>query len=420
MNRRTTDIVDIRRTRQDMIKRPHLYIKDAGWDNDTIDRLLAEIDRLETRLKDYGVDKSPNEKLSKASKEWAEADKVILSQASEKLIRATIPLIEDNEDTPSKPLTKESLQQEQVRVGKESTEWTQVAVDKVKDTNSHNPEIERIRESYNEAVKSGPSYSIFHREDVAILLQEIDRLKGVANRFEKYCDDLHESEMKTLELAKRLNDMLEKRTKIVINLTNRDNKLQEELKKVRGELEGLEIEYRSYRNTVIGVWHDLHKLIPEEHAIAYSKQALPVSSQIKAYVSYLVIELKRHKEDSRELHDIRVKQFEEIKRLKEGKFTEEEFQNLCHNMTIDGYKLATEAMERFAKGCTEYQKKLFGCMENKDKPYPRCGVMGHDLECEECGERLYNRRVDEVCPHKQPKTTQVNIESKQPFNDDPS
>ena len=44
---------------------------------------------------------------------------------------------------------------------------------------------------------------------------------------------------------------------------------------------------------------------------------------------------------------------EEVERLKSGNFTEEEFQNLCHNMTTDD-------LCRFRKGCEEYQRKLFG------------------------------------------------------------
>lgn len=43
----------------------------------------------------------------------------------------------------------------------------------------------------------------------------------------------------------------------------------------------------------------------------------------------------------------------EIDRLKRGEFTEEEFQNLCHN-------LSTDDQERFKRGCEEYQKRLFG------------------------------------------------------------
>lgn len=43
----------------------------------------------------------------------------------------------------------------------------------------------------------------------------------------------------------------------------------------------------------------------------------------------------------------------EIARLKAGKFTEEEFQNLCHNFSEDN-------ICRFFQGCAEYQKKLFG------------------------------------------------------------
>lgn len=44
----------------------------------------------------------------------------------------------------------------------------------------------------------------------------------------------------------------------------------------------------------------------------------------------------------------------EVQRLKEGRFTPEEFQNLCH------MKQVQDGFESFAQGCREYQKKLFG------------------------------------------------------------
>ena len=43
----------------------------------------------------------------------------------------------------------------------------------------------------------------------------------------------------------------------------------------------------------------------------------------------------------------------EVERLKRGDFTDDEFQNLCHN-------LPQAKMVCFQKGCEEYQKKLFG------------------------------------------------------------
>ena len=43
----------------------------------------------------------------------------------------------------------------------------------------------------------------------------------------------------------------------------------------------------------------------------------------------------------------------EVERLKRGDFTEEEFQNLCHNFSEDD-------VCRFKQGCEEYQRKLFG------------------------------------------------------------
>lgn len=44
---------------------------------------------------------------------------------------------------------------------------------------------------------------------------------------------------------------------------------------------------------------------------------------------------------------------EEVERLKAGRFTEEELQNLCHNQD-KGCPL------RFAEGCVAYNRKLFG------------------------------------------------------------
>lgn len=44
---------------------------------------------------------------------------------------------------------------------------------------------------------------------------------------------------------------------------------------------------------------------------------------------------------------------EEVRRLRAGRFTEEEFQALCHQMSEDDFC-------RFARGCAEYQAKLFG------------------------------------------------------------
>lgn len=46
-------------------------------------------------------------------------------------------------------------------------------------------------------------------------------------------------------------------------------------------------------------------------------------------------------------------QNDEILRLKAGKFTEEELQNLCHEQGED-------CPERFAQGCVDYNRKLFG------------------------------------------------------------
>lgn len=52
----------------------------------------------------------------------------------------------------------------------------------------------------------------------------------------------------------------------------------------------------------------------------------------------------------------RSREFElEVERLKAGKFTEEEFQGLCHGLSED----PSNARE-FFRGCEDYQRKLFG------------------------------------------------------------
>ena len=49
----------------------------------------------------------------------------------------------------------------------------------------------------------------------------------------------------------------------------------------------------------------------------------------------------------------------EVQRLKRGDFSQEEFQNLCHNFD--------ESEEcRFLDGCRDYQRKLFGNKKPED------------------------------------------------------
>lgn len=47
----------------------------------------------------------------------------------------------------------------------------------------------------------------------------------------------------------------------------------------------------------------------------------------------------------------------EVERLKSGNFTEDEFQNLCHNEPVQSGK------ERFKAGCVAYCAKLFAGTE---------------------------------------------------------
>lgn len=65
--------------------------------------------------------------------------------------------------------------------------------------------------------------------------------------------------------------------------------------------------------------------------------------------------------DSKGLLLIRIEEAKaEIERLLAGKFTEEEFQDLCHGFSADD-------MCRFKQGCQEYWRKLFGDIEPKSE-----------------------------------------------------
>lgn len=46
----------------------------------------------------------------------------------------------------------------------------------------------------------------------------------------------------------------------------------------------------------------------------------------------------------------------EVKRLKRGEFTPEEFQTLCHNL----HENPSCTLKVFGEGCHEFQRKLFG------------------------------------------------------------
>lgn len=60
------------------------------------------------------------------------------------------------------------------------------------------------------------------------------------------------------------------------------------------------------------------------------------------------------------LKDLVIRLNNEVCRLKNGDFTEEEFQNLCHNMKVDGHPVTEDDICRFKTQCELYQQKLFG------------------------------------------------------------
>lgn len=67
-----------------------------------------------------------------------------------------------------------------------------------------------------------------------------------------------------------------------------------------------------------------------------------------------MIDLEKLKSKIVELEEENIELKKEIVRLKEGNFTSEEFQNLCHNLPKECGR------EIFTEGCKQYQLKLFG------------------------------------------------------------
>lgn len=51
----------------------------------------------------------------------------------------------------------------------------------------------------------------------------------------------------------------------------------------------------------------------------------------------------------------------ECDRLLSGKFTKDEIHNICHNLH------GTVSAEEFAKGCSDEQRKLYGCAPDADR-----------------------------------------------------
>lgn len=58
-------------------------------------------------------------------------------------------------------------------------------------------------------------------------------------------------------------------------------------------------------------------------------------------------------------------------RLANGNFSAEEFQNLCHNMRVDGKPLDADSVCAFKRGCEDYWRRLFGELANTPPNFPQ-------------------------------------------------
>lgn len=68
-----------------------------------------------------------------------------------------------------------------------------------------------------------------------------------------------------------------------------------------------------------------------------------------------------------------------LTRLLDGSFTEEEFQNICHNLP---HTMGPDARERFEKGCRQLQNKLFGPKHIDAIPSQSVSISQH--QCPNC------------------------------------
>lgn len=85
-------------------------------------------------------------------------------------------------------------------------------------------------------------------------------------------------------------------------------------------------------------------------------------------------------------------QSEDIERLKRGEFTPEEFQNLCHNRTVqDGYPA-------FIEGCANYQREMFGRCERSILRSALLGLRNSlGCWCKRITSTAQDREHDEAC-----------------------
>lgn len=151
---------------------------------------------------------------------------------------------------------------------------------------------------------------------------------------------------------------------------------------------------RVYRGTT--EWHadeqwlleayDLEKKAPRTFALA-SVVCWPDGPEaLAAWLSGRVIETQGHVakmadqyarafDGWREQIDVSNALRDEIQRLKSGRFTEEELQALCHAQGED-------CPERFARGCVEYNRTLFGdkaMLEMAEPATPCCARCGYPM-----------------------------------------
>jgi hypothetical protein len=100
------------------------------------------------------------------------------------------------------------------------------------------------------------------------------------------------------------------------------------------------------RHPLFGAFNEIESLEKQNRALREQLQA--AQAEIKQLV---------HGVCTVHVADLKAAQ-QEIERLKSGKFSHEEFHNLCH----ENYPCNRLAFER---GCEEYQEKLFGPKEKK-------------------------------------------------------
>lgn len=197
--------------------------------------------------------------------------------------------------------------------------------------------------------------------------EEVSRLKETISGWEKKFNYLEGSySILDKDKTKGINDLL--------NVTRDRDRLQKMTEGMTASLNDLQRQNRELTEALNRLREDKRETKCQPHCCQQSIELHKDNQRLQREWSHMNSSLADNRrscdeyessltELNNKIHDLS----NEVTRLKEGRFTEEEFQALCHQFPkMAGCRFHEEDCQRFCKGCLNYWVNLFG----KDKLTP--------------------------------------------------